>query len=302
MTVINEIPTDIRIEQVRKFFDWEPQKVDLGYTWTPADGFDQQRKVPNMSGWVRSDTGFWLGGRKGSEPHKPTEWLLDNTAWMLDDSLRIVNYGELDGGRKLYVQVATEQVESVAGVAYRPMITASTSMDGSYATCYKRNVQIIVCENTFAIARREDGNEYKVKATKNSKFEVLKAREALNIMFETGEDFAAHLDVLTGRKVSDVQFERFVDEFAPAPDADNKRPGVATKKRDEMFRLWEADSRVEPWRGTAFGVLQAANTYETWFKPVRNMSQDDRNMTRTMASEWDSLEDEVMATLDKIVA
>lgn len=290
MTIqMNSIPEAREIGAVRKFFDWEPQAVSLG--WSHEDG--RTGEVTGKQGVIHPD-GTFLGVRgEGSMPHSPRKWLIDHVETMLDDSgLRVINYGELDNWKKMYVQVATEQTETVAGVEFRPFITASTSMDGSYATCYKRNVQLIVCLNTFAIARREDGLSYSVKATKNSEFSVIRAREALEIMFEDSEDFAVEIERLTNHEVSEDRFSRFLDKWAPLPASapvtrgEKSSMSRAEKKRDSLVELWESDDRVSPWRGTEFGVIQAVNTYEHHIKTVKNETRENRNILRTMSGEW----------------
>ncbi len=43
----------------------------------------------------------------------------------------------------------------------------------------------------------------------------------------------------------------------------------AIKQRDAMLKIWYYNVRVAPWRGTAYGVLQAANTYNQHEAAVR---------------------------------
>ena len=52
-------------------------------------------------------------------------------------------------------------------------------------------------------------------------------------------------------------------------------------RRDELTRLWTKDVKVAPWTGTAFGVVQAVNTYRTWEGIVRRVEGGrlERNFT-----------------------
>lgn len=279
---------DITADDVRKFFAWEPVPQEDTYEW------DGEIRKTGQTKWIRSDTGMWLGTRGESRPHGYSEWLVDNMELLTDSELKIVNFGELDGGRKAYVQIVTEQTQEVAGLDYRPMITATSSMDGSFATGYGRNLQVIVCLNTYQMARDEsanDGFNYRVKATKNSRFEVLAARDALKIMFEDADDFAAELDVMMSEKVSETRFEAFARKWSPDTDKSGnylkgRAQTLADNKRDALYDLWTDDERVAPWRGTKFGVIQAVNTYEHHIGHVRNMAREDRNMLRTMKGQW----------------
>lgn len=273
----------ITVNEVRDFFAWEPVSQPDTYEW------NGELRETGQTKWLRSDNGMWLGTRGESAPHGYRQWLVSNMSLLTDSEIEIVNYGELDGGRKAYVQIATEQVESVAGVDYRPMITATSSMDGSFATGYGRNVQVIVCLNTFQMARNEsarDGMNYRVKATKNSKFEVLKAREALNIMFDDSSAFAELVREQTGQRVSESDFQRFLNLYTPIPAEKGRAQTMAQNKQSALQELWRSDERVSPWRGTKFGVVQAVNTYETHLSIVRNAERSDRNMLKTMRGEW----------------
>lgn len=286
---------EITTDEVREFFSWNPVPLPDTYTWNGEERTTGQTK------WVRDDNGFWLGTRGDSTPHSYSEWLLGNLELLTDDSLRILNYGELDGGRKAYVQVATEQVQETAGVRYRPMITATSSMDGSFATGYGRNVQVIVCMNTFQLARTEskrNGEDYRVKATKNSKFNVLSARTALQIMFDDSNSFAR--EILDGMNtfVTDREFLKFVEAYSPAPEEKGRAKTLAEKKQELLIDLWREDERVAPWRGTEFGVIQAVNTYETHLASFKGDSRKDRNMLKTMRGEWA----DVSANAHKVLA
>lgn len=287
--------SDISMEQVRKFFSWQPVPLPDEYTW------EGEVRQTGQTKWVRNDNGFWLGTRGGSAPHAYDQWLLNNTSLLTDDSLRIVNYGELNGGRQAYVQVATEQTQEVAGVEYRSLITASSSMDGSFASAYGRGEQIIICMNTFQMARNEsarDNLDYRVKATKNSKFNVLDARTALKVMFDDADAFGAEIRALTSEHVSDPTFLKFVEAYAPAPEEKGRAKTLAEKKQEMLLDLWRDDERVAPWRGTKFGVHQAVNTYVTHLQTVKGQTREDSNMLKTMHNQWSS----VAAEAEKILA
>ena len=49
---------------------------------------------------------------------------------------------------------------------------------------------------------------------------------------------------------------------------------LATNKRDELATLWTTDGRVSPWTGTAFGVVQAVNTWTAHFSTVKSKDKD----------------------------
>ena len=67
-------------------------------------------------------------------------------------------------------------------------------------------------------------------------------------------------------------------------------------------RPYERDPRVAPWHGTAFGVLQAVNTYEHHERPVRGATRAERNMLRTVKGEFGDLDRQAWKHLESVLA
>jgi hypothetical protein len=74
--------------------------------------------------------------------------------------------------------------------------------------------------------------------------------------------------------------------------------GIAERKRQALGRLWNHDARVSPWRGTAWGVVQAVNTYVHHEQTVRGAARAERNMLRAVDGGIDQLD---TATLRRIL-
>ena len=77
---------------------------------------------------------------------------------------------------------------------------------------------------------------------------------------------------------------------------------LADKKRDTLQRLYWHDLRVNPWAGTAYGVVQAVNTYEHYEGVVRGTSRPERNMLRTISGDFGQLDRTTWATLEGVLA
>jgi hypothetical protein len=121
------------------------------------------------------------------------------------------------------------------------------------------------------MARREKGQEFKLRHSKYSGMRIADAREALAIVHTMSEEFTRELDRLTKWKVTDKVFDNLLDLAVPIPDETENKRGhtVAEKKREQILNLYRSDERAAPWKGTAFGVLQAFNTYNHHFTQVR---------------------------------
>jgi hypothetical protein len=58
---------------------------------------------------------------------------------------------------------------------------------------------------------------------------------------------------------------------------------------------------VAPWTGTAYGVLQAVNTYEHHHRTVRGTPRPERNMLRTVRGEFGDLDRATWRVLDAVL-
>lgn len=268
----------IPIEDVRRrLFNWkaiaEPMFIQAGL---------EIKEVPNKVAIVRNDTYEVLGVPSTSYvPHQYDEWLLEQVQQMMDDSeLSIGSAGLLKNGAIAWVQIEMPENQKVADVEFRPHLLATTSFNGSIATTYKRTVTVVVCDNTREMALEESGERYTIRHTANSAMRLMDARSALNIVFDLGDAFAKEIEQLLKTKVSDGIFTKFIANQYPITEEMGKQATTkATEIRNQMFNLWKEDPRVAPWQGTAYGVLQAVNTYRHHFRPTRGETiRVERNM------------------------
>lgn len=254
------------------------------------------------------DPGGVLGVFKsGYQGHNYAEWLVRNVGTILSDKLGVMAAGLLRQGAQAFVQVSVlDTIKMEEGIEFRPNLLAVTSFDGSLATTYKRTVTNVVCDNTMAIGLSEKGQDYKLKHTRYSNLKVMDARDALEINFETADDFSKKAKELCQTTVTDAQFQKFLDEIAPQVDEKGEaKTGraltMADKKREEVSQLWNYDGRVSPWKNTAYGVVQAMNTHAHWIQTVRGSERDERNMALSVSGGWDKLDSGTLETLGKVI-
>ncbi|MGW4339255.1 hypothetical protein ACWEK5_41670 [Rhodococcus koreensis] len=56
------------------------------------------------------------------------------------------------------------------------------------------------------------------------------------------------------------------------------------------------------WRGTAFGVVQAVNTWAHHVQPVKGVPRAERNQEGAISGRFDNLDAVVVSTLEKVLA
>lgn len=289
----------IPIEDVRRrLFSWQALAVPMYVKGND----DRPMTVPNRVAIVRNDTYEVLGVPSASyKPHQYDDALLSNVEHVIDDNIQIGSAGLLKGGAVAWVQIEMPENLKVADVEFRPNLLATTSFNGSIATTYKRTVTIVVCDNTRAKALNEEGQEYRIRHTANSTFRLNDARDALGIVFQLGDEFSREIEQLLGTKVSDADFDKFLERLVPINDERNEAAkSRANNERDVYRSLWRDDERVARWRGNAFGAIQAVNTYRQHIKPTRG---ETLRVERTMLNTLTGVEGEAdRLALDKLLA
>jgi phage/plasmid-like protein (TIGR03299 family) len=267
---------------------------------------DEYFPVEGRQAIKRSDAHAVFGiFKSGYEIHNFQDWLLGTISTILDDDVQTGSAGLLSGGAKAWVSVEVpDNFTTPEGVEYRPNLLATTSHDGTLATTFKRVIQLVVCDNTLDMALSEKGQTYKVKHSRYSAAKLASARDALNIIYQDADDFAAQVKALAETSVSDEQWSDFLEMHIPmGDDLSNRANTFADHKREQFTELWHADPRVEPWAGTAFGVVQAGNTWRQHLSIIRGTaSRAERNQEAVLsgkAGEYDAL---VLADLNKVLS
>lgn len=288
----NHYPGPIPVEDVRRrLFGWTPVRADIRAEAITPDGVLSVAD-PTRVAIVRPDNGTVLGVFKsGYQVHDYADWLVTYVERILDADLAIGSAGLLRGGAVAWVQVELADTMEAAGVQFRPFLTAATSLDGSLATTYATGAQVVVCDNTLSLALTDARRrEVKVRHSRHSLGRIGDVREALQIVHEAGDRFAAQVEQLTAEVVTEARWARFLDAYANT-EVDSKRAAtLAAERRDKLARLWNYDERVAPYAGTAWGVVQAVNTYAHHEAQVRGASRATRNTERTVTGEWDKID------------
>ena len=288
---------------LNRLFNFDVEEAEIRFTFK-----GRSKKVPNQKIMYRNDNGDALGIFKdGYQGHGYKEWLLENVKSILSSDLAIGSAGLLKNGGQAWVSIEMEELfkSEKAGVEFRPHLLACTSFDGSLATTYKRCIQVVVCDNTLSAGLSEAGQTYKLKHTKYSQAKIGDARDALQIVFDTAEDFEQHLNNLIETEITSAQFDKMLDILVPVPEDEKNKRGitVANNKREEISALYANDDRAAQWNGTAFGALQAFNTWNHHFAQVRKGApRIVRNMENVVSDKMGNADNAVLEALKLVAA
>jgi phage/plasmid-like protein (TIGR03299 family) len=235
---------------------------------------------PDRQAIVSPDDGHRHGYfSNGWKLHGYQEWTADQLAAILDQTrgeLGVKSVGLLQTRGVAFIQAQLEgSGMEVGGFPFTPYLLAATSVNGHLSSTYATGVIAAVCDNTLAASLSGALAKFRVKHSRNSHAKLSEVRDALGLVYQAADDFIESAAALQAIDVSDKDFAAWLDEVTPVPAADPKsstggaKYTNAVKERDALLSLWQHDPKVTPWAGTAFGVLQAGNTYRTWQRGVK---------------------------------
>ena len=310
----NHYPGAIPLEDVRgRLFNWEPLTAPV---YADVDG--KMVAIPNQVRVYPSDDPshtFWIA-KESYQPHEYGDTLGSSLADLLDtpgSELGISSAGLLKNRAVGWVEVSVpDSVTTPEGIEFRPNILATTSLNGTVATTWKRTATMVVCDNTWGMAMAEKGGTYKIRHSRYSNLKIADAREALGIIHQSAGELEEEFAALCRIDVTDKQFFDIVHEMTvprkngkEQPEADwSKMAGtLKEKKTGELAQLWRNDNRVSPWSGTGFGVVQAFNTWEHHYKGTKGgTTKADRNMLATVNGDIEKSDAEVIAAMEKVLS
>jgi len=310
----NHYPTAIPVgDVVERLFNFEVTSEKL-YVKGTGSQFGSYLEVADTQAMVAGPGAPFPGDvfgifKDGYQGHSYRTWLLENAETIMGESLSIGSAGLLKRGARAWVQYEMAESRNVLGVSFRPYLMSYTSYDGSLATGYKLGSKVAVCDNTFEIARNEkDGNQFRLKHTRFSTGKVLEAREALGVLFEQGDAIENEIKRLIETEVTDKQFTELVDRMVPLPEKDgtgkvptSRSLTLAINKRDSLKGLYANDNRVAPWAGTAWGALQAFNTFGHHIQTVKGASRSQRIRSNAIDGTQAKADAEVLAALEEVL-
>jgi phage/plasmid-like protein (TIGR03299 family) len=305
----NHFPGPIPKEVAEKFFDLNVSRRQLYIRSASGDILP----ILDYAAWCADDNDSVMGIHSdGYQGHQYKEWLYDNV-------LRLVNgvagLGSLAYLKKRAVAFASievpENIKTPEGVEFRPWLMATTSFNGQIPTTYKRGKTFPLCDNTMQALLGEKGFEFRVKHTRNSLLRIKDAQQALALIEEVADETAAEIAALCQYRVTEDQFQAFLSQLVPMPEVEAKDINVrdystrsatmAANKREKLNELYRMDGRAAPWQGTAFGILQATNTYAQHYAIQRNVeSRYQRNMESVISGKARQSDIDAMALLQKI--
>lgn len=318
-------PGPIPVGEVeRLLFNWEAISVPTGNfipckkneadLFIPINGKETPVKVvvtQHAQGIVRSDDFTELGRHKASyRIHDYKVWLIRNVSNVLQDTLVILSALTLKNGAQAAVEIALDETlhDKKSGLDFWPFLLATTSMDGSLATTYSAFNRILKCDNMFTSLHaeaRKAKRQFKIKHTSQSMSAntISGVRQAISILERSAEDMTNYVHELIGIKLTRKDWTAVLDIIEPpAPEDASKAKVTKTENRREAIdAVYMSDPMSEQWRGTAFGAVQAVNTYRHHYEQVRSVSRLERVYDKAIRGEFAESDSAVLNAVAKVL-
>jgi phage/plasmid-like protein (TIGR03299 family) len=195
--------------------------------------------------------------------------LFDFTDQLVEYGARYESAGSLRDGKNVFTTMVIEKPLNIEGDTHIPYLVMASSHDGSMATRALLTPVRVVCMNTLRLAVGSAHRSFTIRHTKSAPTRIEEARRTLGLSFEYYDKFEDEVRTLMAQGVTDKQFDDLIDAVWPVDLENLKGNTRVEKKRDEVKSIVLHDATVSPYRGTAWGALNAFNTWEQWHSPVR---------------------------------
>lgn len=198
---------------------------------------------------------------------------------LIVDSAMVLNHGA-----EFVVATSTDNLETTPeGVSFYSVLFAASSHNGTLANTLAASTIMPECDNTTAMALGQasrNGMRHTIKHTSYSAERLAKSddetRAALGLLTETDESFAASVAEWCALPVTDGQFSDWLtSELFPIPDDASKN--ITTRNeanREIVTEIRNTHPACAPYKDNAWGVLNAANTFDLWERGTRGENSD----------------------------
>ena len=198
----------------------------------------------------------------------------------LKDDVHIVRAGETESGMIYMIGELPEM--TVLEDKFKPHLVIQNSHTADFALKTAIVPLRVVCQNQFSIAFKEAKNTQTIRHTSQINSAILEANIALKSAYDYLNVFENKAHELSMKK---VDVNSLVDKlFEIPPEATSRTADRMEQNRAEFLTMYN-NSDNSNFRGTAWGVLNAATDYET-HKPNTRSNEENRFISTVVYPEF----------------
>ena len=179
---------------------------------------------------------------------------------------------------------------TIDGDVHWPFITFSNSHDGSAACRVDLTCVRAECRNSIRIGRANAGGSLSMRHTRNVNARLRSAGDVLGLVDGFTREFRKEVEALMARTVTGTEFDALMQDLVGVPEGVTDRIRNNASLREQMVReFYESPADGGNYKGTAWGVVNAVNSFELWAAPVRGSSSQRQARTLTRLTSGGSL-------------
>ena len=258
-TPVQEAPTSADAIRLAGL-DWE---VESRLVFT-----DEGLLIPNHKANVRSTDKKVLGMVSDRYQIVQNKDAFDFTDALIGEGCQYETAGSLFGGKKIWLLAKMPQ-QKILDDEVDPYLCFTNSHDGFGAiraiVCPIR----VVCNNTLNLAISRASRAWSTKHVGNLEAKMEEARHTLQLANDYMTELNAVAEQLANTKVTDEKVAEILDELFPVNDTDSDRRKQNIKEVRDQFMVCMFAPDILKFKGTAWGVVNAASDFATHISPKR---------------------------------
>lgn len=266
-TIVEEAPTS---EEAIKLagLDWTVESRPLF--------LENGMEIPNHKANVRSTDDKVLGIVTDRYQIVQNKDAFDFTDALIGEGCTYETAGSLFGGKKIFLLARLPQRE-ILGDAVDPYICFTNSHDGMGAIRACMTPVRVVCNNTLNLALSTAKRQWSTKHIGDLDSKLWEARHTLQLANEYMDNLADTAERLVNTKVTDEQVMELLSELFPISEDDTPRRKANAEEMRTRFMTCMFAPDILKFKGTAWGVVQAASDFATHIAPKRMTSTYQEN-------------------------
>lgn len=268
-TVRKAAGLDWRVEAHTPIVEINGERIQLNDT--QLDQFGNVTKNDGFRALIRTDDNTVLSVVKGRYHVQQNDVVLDMAASINEvGDVEFETAGSLRGGRTVWALAKLGSDPRLDGLGIERYILVAKSHDGSSPITVIPTDVRVVCSNTMALARKGEAL-FKIRHTANASVRIEEAKAALGAMYSAHDEMSDAILHMVDTTITNGKFEDIIKQLVGDPEAANSPKGKtqATNRAAQLRASWEL-SENDGIRGTAMGVVNAANDVDLWMSTIRS--------------------------------
>jgi phage/plasmid-like protein (TIGR03299 family) len=195
----------------------------------------------------------------------------DFTDSLIGGDVRYETAGSLLGGKRVFL-LARLPDKKILGDDFNNYICFTNSHDGTGAIQACMTPIRVVCQNTLNLALGQASRKWSTKHIGDIESKMEEARQTLQLADTYMNNLEVVADQLAHTKVTDDEVVALIDELYPVSEDASDRVKRTIEKKKEDFMVCMLAPDILKFKGTAWGVVNAASDYSTHGEPARMTS------------------------------